>query len=452
MQTEASSQSMAYIGACCSKATILLLVHQYERASKTLLAKVISRTGLALARCCRTRFAAAWVPQAFYTLHLQTLSQKDWRVSMITNAGEGSGSAHPDPPEPTPVLVTGALRWYALVSLVLLAACLAEFLTGSTPILRAITQPLGFLSLVGLYGGGALLIREAAVRWGKRWGAVLLLGGAYAVGEEGFAAKTMIDPMSPIIGNQVYSHWMGVNWVALAGLTLFHAAFSITVPLVLVELLFPRTKGRRLLGGRGTVVTLFIYGLTVFVLTFFLGDPYVPSLGVEVFLVVYASAFIAAAFLAPKSFLRARSERPDRRERNFLLLGAGFMGAFFAITGGLTPGGGPVERLLSWQVAAALCVPLAGLTAWYLVKHAGRSGNELVKIDFLLGVILVFVPIDITLEVGGDTGVLLFTGLILAILVGLRRRAKQDEHPLGLLHDPEGKGNEAPLLLNQYDL
>jgi len=39
------------------------------------------------------------------------------------------------------------------------------------------------------------------------------------------------------------------------------------------------------LGNRGMAVTGGLYGLTVFLLTFFLGDPYVPSLGVDIFLV-----------------------------------------------------------------------------------------------------------------------------------------------------------------------
>ena len=156
-------------------------------------------------------------------------------------------------------------------------------------------------------------------------GAVLLLGGAYAVGEEGLAAKTTINPVSPIIGNQLYSHWAGINWIPLTNLTIFHAALSIGVPLILVELIFPETKGRRLLGNKGMAVTGGVYGLTMFLLTFFLGDPYVPSLGVDIFLVAYASAFIAAAYLVPRSFLQAKRERCDRRERNFILLGFGFM-------------------------------------------------------------------------------------------------------------------------------
>jgi hypothetical protein len=321
-------------------------------------------------------------------------------------------------------IATGRARLYAIVSLVLLATCLAEFLTGSTPFLGPITNPIGFAFNVGLYGGGALLIREAAIRWRKRWGTILLLGGAYAVGEEGFAAKTMIDPLSPIIGNQLYSHWMGVNWVPLADLTVFHAAFSITVPILLVELLFPEAKGRRLLGNGGIVATMVVYGLTVSLLTLRFGDPYVPSLSVIIFLAIYALALIVAAYLVPRSFMQAIGERPDRPERNFLLLGFGFMGGFFLISGSLAPGW-IVERFLPWPVVAALILPLASLTAWYLVKHAGRSENDIVKIDFVLGMILVFVPIDVLAELGGDVGVLIFTALIIAMIIRIRQRFKR---------------------------
>jgi hypothetical protein len=325
-------------------------------------------------------------------------------------------------------VVASRLRWYAIFSLIILAAFLAEFLTGSSGILQAITNPIGFVPNFGLYGGGALLIREASIHWRKRWGAVLLLGGAYAVGEEGFAAKTMINPLSPIIGNQLYSHWMGVNWVPLVALTLFHSAFSIAVPLLLLELLFPETKCRRLMGTFGTVVTIMIYGLTVVLLTLYLGDPYMPSLWVSVFLAACASAFIVAGYFVPRSFLQARGERPDRRERNFVLLGLGFMGGFFLIPGNLAPGGGLVSHLLTWPVSVALLIPLAGLTAWYLVRHAGRSENDLVKIAFVLGMMLIFVPLGIMLELSGDIGALPFTALILSLIFWLRQRTKRSAH------------------------
>ncbi len=333
-----------------------------------------------------------------------------------------------------PSIVTGRVRWYALVSLIILAATLAEFLTDSTPLSAVILYPLGFAFNVGLYGGGAVLIRETVIRWRKRWGAVLLLGGAYAVGEEGFAAKTMINPNSPIIGNQLYSHWMGVNWVPLAALTVFHSAFSIAVPILLVELLFPEVKGRRLLGNFGTGITLVTYGLTVTLLSLWFGDPFAPALYVVVFLSAYASAFIAAAYLVPRWFLQAKGERSDRRERNFFVLGLGFMSAFFIISAGLTPIGGLAVRLLPWPATDALFVPLTVLTACYLVRHAGRSQNDFVKVAFVLGMMLIFVPMDIMLEIGGDVGVLVYTALIIGLLIRLRQRVKQADKSLRVSH------------------
>ena len=138
----------------------------------------------------------------------------------------------------------------------MLAATLAEFLTGSTPLPVIVAYPIGFVFNVGLYGGVDCSSGKRACVGGRGGGAVLLLGGAYAVGEEGFAAKTMINPNSPMIGNQQYSHWIGINWVPLVALTIFHAAFSITVPILLVDLIYSETKGRRLLGNLGMGTTM----------------------------------------------------------------------------------------------------------------------------------------------------------------------------------------------------
>jgi len=105
-------------------------------------------------------------------------------------------------------------------------------------------------------------------------GAVVLLGGAYAVGEEGFGAKTMVDPTGSNIGNQLYSHWMGVNWSRSPLLPYSMRRFSIAVPLLLVELLFPQAKGRRLLGNKGLVIAAVVFVLAIYLVS--LGDPFVP--------------------------------------------------------------------------------------------------------------------------------------------------------------------------------
>jgi hypothetical protein len=62
------------------------------------------------------------------------------------------------PDSPMSDVAVGKVRWYSTAFLVVIAACLAEFLTGSTPFLRPFGDPIGFSFNLGLYGGGALLI------------------------------------------------------------------------------------------------------------------------------------------------------------------------------------------------------------------------------------------------------------------------------------------------------
>jgi len=66
-------------------------------------------------------------------------------------------------------------------------------------------------------------------------------------------------------------------------------------------------------------------------------------------------------------------------------------------------------------------------------------------VDFVLGMVLVFVPIDVIQEVNGDQGVLVYTGLVLALIVWIRRRIARGAGGKGLVpsrarRTPEGDG------------
>ena len=62
--------------------------------------------------------------------------------------------------------------WLALL---LVSPATGEVLSGSTPP-RELLNPIGWAFLLGLYGGGALLVRETAFRWHKGWPSILALG------------------------------------------------------------------------------------------------------------------------------------------------------------------------------------------------------------------------------------------------------------------------------------
>jgi hypothetical protein len=65
------------------------------------------------------------------------------------------------------------------IVLLFLSPIIGELLSGSAPPAEFF-NPLGFIMLTILYGGGAILVRELTYRWGKGWPTLLILGGLMA--------------------------------------------------------------------------------------------------------------------------------------------------------------------------------------------------------------------------------------------------------------------------------
>src|SRR3954449_2122798 len=128
---------------------------------------------------------------------------------------------------------SGLRRHAPVATLVLLAPLVGEVLFGAIPLSRL---PFGLLGVVGLYGGGAVLIRETVRR--RRLGAAwpVLLGLAYGVIEEGLVVQSLFDQKYrglDFLG--YYGHWLGVNWVWAEFIVPYHAVFSIAIPITIAE-------------------------------------------------------------------------------------------------------------------------------------------------------------------------------------------------------------------------
>ena len=124
-----------------------------------------------------------------------------------------------------------------------LSPMVAELLTGSAPPAEFF-NPLLFLVLCALYGSGAVLVRELVVRWKKGWPSILMLGMAYGIVEEGLMVKSFFDPNWPDLGvMSVVGRWYGVNVLWSVALTLFHAVWSVGIPILIVEALYPERAG-----------------------------------------------------------------------------------------------------------------------------------------------------------------------------------------------------------------
>jgi len=153
--------------------------------------------------------------------------------------------------------------------LFLLSPVIGELLSGSAPPAEFFS-PFGFVMIVSLYGSGAVIVRELKVRWKKGIGSVLLLGAAYGVVGEGLLVTSFFSPNWPDLqALGVYGRWLGVNWVWAEMLTIYHAVFSTTIPIVFMELAYPQRKSDSWIGSK-LFKALLVVLLAVTVFGFFL--------------------------------------------------------------------------------------------------------------------------------------------------------------------------------------
>ncbi len=210
-------------------------------------------------------------------------------------------------------------RFVFVLVLVVMAPLVAEVLPGSTPL----TMPGLLLVDLLIYGPGALLIRELVRRRGRGWASILLLGAAYGMIEEGLALQSLFDPSYTNValwGDRMF----GVNWVYACVVILWiHPVWSVAIPILLTELLFPTQRTLPSLGWFGLIGTLVWYVLGVALLGLFTRtiSPYhvSPILSGAVILIALMLA-VGALFVLPRQVPRVKYPRNVPKPWSILLL------------------------------------------------------------------------------------------------------------------------------------
>jgi hypothetical protein len=282
-----------------------------------------------------------------------------------------------------------------------------EYLSGSTPVGALVYAPGGFLLFLGLnlglYGPGVLLVREAFVRWRPGWGGLVLLGSAYGLLEEGTALSTLFNPHASVVGAYgFYGHFAGVNWVWTVGVLAIHIVYSVGLPIVLLGLALPETRGRPLLSGRQIPVALAVYVVDILALVGAIGywrDA--PEL--------LAGAAVLAVLLygltrqLPHGTLDPPREAPRLRPGAFFVLGLLFFPILLVL-----PGLGEAASL--WPPATMALELAAGAALFLAVQRTiGRAHNEAALTMLALGALLpllaaglvsqLFVPVVLVIDV-----------------------------------------------------
>jgi len=278
----------------------------------------------------------------------------------VTAPADGNGE-HVHPPKCgfSPALV-----------LFFLSPVTAELLSGSSPPAEFF-RPFSLLLLCLLYGSGAILIRELVLRWRKGWPSIFVLGAAYGILEEGLMVKSFFDPAWMDLGPLgVYGRWGGVNWVWSLGLTIFHAVWSIGIPILLVTLLFPHRAHQPWIGRR-MFRALAVLLLADVVLGLVALTPYRPPVIPYLLATLAVIVLFAVARRMPAAFRKSHPVDPAvDRPRSFAFYAAGLASAvaFF---------------LLLWVVPNTKVGPLGDMAlmlllvavVWFTLRQ-GNAGSR----------------------------------------------------------------------------
>jgi len=226
-----------------------------------------------------------------------------------------------------------------------LAPIVGELISGSAPPTEFF-HPFGLIVLPALYGSGALLARELALRWGKRWPTILTLGLAYGIMEEGLMVKSLFDPQWPDLELMAtYGRWAGVNWVWSLSLTLYHA--------------------EPWLGRRGVIGLSILLVLDV-LLGIFLMTPYKPPLIPYLLALVAVVVLFRRARQMPSAWGPSGDKRPWKPLWTGLTSFAGIL-AFFFGSWALPELGAPVWAAMSYLILLAWAV-------WKIMRRASGEG------------------------------------------------------------------------------
>lgn len=317
-------------------------------------------------------------------------------------------------------------RW-PLLTLYVLSPVIGELLSGSAPPAEFFT-PFGLTVLFALYGGGTVIVRDLVRRWRRGWASILLMGAAYGIYEEGIVVRSFFDPAWPDLGLLAeYGRWLGVNWVWAVELTVYHAVISITIPIMLVELLFPTHHDDPWLRTPGWIVVSILF-LSVVIVG--------PLAGMRASVPAILGCLMTIGllvFLARRWPHRAEPRiKPVPPVRAGWFVGLGFLGMLtLPLVYWALPGGGlPVPLTLLAGVGALIVVTSA---AWAMGGRAwtDRQRWAMVAGGLLLWIVFAFLQAADNANRPDDTSGMALVGLtFLVFLIALAVRVWKRTSPV----------------------
>ncbi len=246
-------------------------------------------------------------------------------------------------------------------ALYFLSPFIAEYLLGDFTVAGLVA----LLFLGSMYGGGAILIREIVRRTGRGWPTILTLALAYGMLEEGLITQSLFNP------NYAHHHLLAEGFVPALGIavpwTLFvlalHTVWSISVPIALVESLWPARRTTPWLKTPGLIVTtvIFVLGAVLVTAGSYNDGHFWASWPHLLVVLLVAAALIVVAFRLPVATPTGQST-----VNPWLVLGTGLVGGLlFMVNRHFVPAGlSPIVMLADVAVVSVLVLRWSRRTGW----------------------------------------------------------------------------------------
>lgn len=317
------------------------------------------------------------------------------------------------------------MRWLNRIApslvLLFLAPFIAEYLLGDL----TLRQLGAVVALAPLYGGGAVLIREAVRRTGRGWASYLLLALAYAVMEEGLLTQSLFNP------DYLHLRMLDYGFIPVLGTAIpsiiyafgLHSIWSLSVPIGLAEALFPARRTEPWLNRAGLILFILLLAAGMAMVSGFslAATPFRASpaqLGVCLLLII---ALVVGAFTLPRSTTPGEALRPGIPP---LVLGGICLvaGSAFLSAGAFGRAGWPwpLTAAVSAAIAALLCAVFAVAThrrAWGAMQGFAAACGGLLCYSWFGYVI------DRDLHGSGDIAghsIFVLLSLVVAVWAGVR--------------------------------
>ncbi|OEU88215.1 hypothetical protein DB35_17680 [Streptomyces abyssalis] len=238
-------------------------------------------------------------------------------------------------------------------------------------------------ALVVMYGSGVLLLRELVARCGGGWPSLLVAGVVYELVEDGIGLQALTSP-------NLYgaAEWgprvLGFNtayWESQIG---YHTVFSVLIPVLLADLIFPGHRGRPYLLRGGMAVAALGTVAGVAMLRVLIAATEDPGYQAPLPVVLGILAAVAVLLLLALRVLPGRTPVPGPSAPNgrraprpvFVALMGGAASVCFLgllMPPGLLPGRPDADGTITWAgfVPMVLAAAVAGGAGWLVHRWSG---------------------------------------------------------------------------------